>query len=147
MRILVLALLLAGPAAAAPSSPVSKAMQAPAAAGCGAALRAEADTESFTSDGARLARETGTAFVAAATHLCAAGTLRPAQLAPFTRLLVRSSDVSADPVVYDDAEQGADALILEYAFTGGRAPAAAAIETALRCWREPTRAGCDQGGE
>lgn len=146
MRILILALLLAGPAAAAPAPPVSKAMQTPAA-GCGAALRAEADAESFSADGARLTRETGTAFVAAATRLCAAGALRPAHLAPFARLLVRSSDVSADPVVYDDAEQGADALILEYAFPGGRAPAAAAIETALRCWREPTRAGCDQGGE
>lgn len=142
MRTGLIATLLAGAVAALPAPPATAAQ--PAQGGCGAALRAEADAESFTADGARLARETGTNFVAAASRLCAAGALRAADLAPFTRLLVRNAEGAAGPTVYDDAEQGQDAIILEYAFAGA-APAPGAIETALRCWREPERAGCDQG--
>ncbi len=141
MRVALLALSLAGVIAAA-----SALAAQPATGGCGTALRAEADAESFRADGARLARETATNFVAAAARLCTAGALRAADLAPFTRLVVRNAEGTADPNVYDDPEQGADALILEYAFTGA-APAQGAIETALRCWRQPERAGCDQGGE
>jgi hypothetical protein len=115
--------------------------------GCGAALRAEADTESFPANAATLTQATGAAFVTAATHLCTAGGLRPADLTRFHRLLVRASETANGVVIYDDAEQGEDALILEYGFTNGAAPAAPAIETALRCWKDPARAGCDQGGE
>jgi len=119
--------------------------------GCGRALVPQADAESFSAagrdaDAARLAQETGANFVAAATRLCGAGTLRAADLAAFTHLVVRNAEGTAEPVVYDDAEQGAENLILEYAFAGG-APGEAAIGTAIRCWRQPETAGCDQGGD
>jgi hypothetical protein len=72
--------------------------------------------------------------------------LRAADLAAFTHLVVRNAEGTSEPVVYDDAEQGAENLILEYAFAGG-APSEAAIGTAIRCWRQPETAGCDQGGD
>ena len=143
MRIALVGLLLAG--ASLPAAPPALAAQA-SAARCGGALRPEADAESFAAagrDAGALARETGTNFVAAASSLCGSGALRAAHLAPFTRLVVRNAEGNTDPVVYDDAEQGPDSLILEYAFIGA-APSAAAIGNAIRCWREPTRAGCDQ---
>jgi hypothetical protein len=146
MRLVLVPLLLAAsiPAIAAPPS---KALQA-APAACGRALPAEADAESFGGgDASRLARSTGANFAAAATRACAAGTLRAADLAPFVRLRVRKTEGAGEPTVYDDAEQGPDTLILEFGFAGGAAPAEAAIGTALRCWRQPDRAGCDQGGE
>jgi len=114
-----------------------------AANGCGSALRPEADADSFTGDADRLARETGANFAAAAARLCGSGALRAADLRLFTRLLVRNTEGAVDPIVYDDAEQGPDTLILEYGFSSA-APAETAIGNAIRCWRDPTRAGCDQ---
>jgi hypothetical protein len=145
MRIILLSLAAAGALAG---------LAAPAAAqgGCQLSLRPEAERESFTSagraaDAARLAlltRESGANFAAAASHLCSQGVLRRAQLAPFTKLLVRNAEGAAEPHVYDDAEQSPGALILEYAFTDSGAPASAAIEDAIRCWREPQREGCGE---
>jgi hypothetical protein len=119
---------------------------------CRISLRAEAEAASFAGAGrnaasartAQLARETGAAFAAAASHLCAAGVIRPAHVAPFSRLLVRNAEGAAEPAVYDDAEQQPGALIIEYAFVGGGAPARAAIEAAIRCWRDPEREGCGE---
>ena len=87
---------------------------------------------------------TGAAFAAAA---CASA--RRAPCAPpisrlFPRLLVRNAEGAAEPAVYDDAEERPAPLIIEYAFADGAAPAQAAIETAMRCWRNPQTAGCDQ---
>jgi hypothetical protein len=146
MRILFAALLLAAGAAVLPGA---GAAQAP---GCGGGLVPQADTESFTAagrdvDSARLARETAANFTAAATRLCGSGALRAADLAAFTHLLVRNAEGTAEPVVYDDAEQGAENLILEFAFAEGGPPSEAAIGTAIRCWRRPETAGCDQGGD
>ncbi|HYN45931.1 MAG TPA: hypothetical protein VES64_04495 [Allosphingosinicella sp.] len=119
---------------------------------CHISLRAEAEPASFADAGrnaaaartAQLARETGAAFAAAASRLCASGAIRRAHVAPFSRLLVRNAEGAADPAVYDDSEQQPGALIIEYAFAGGGAPAPAAIETAIRCWRDPERVGCGE---
>ncbi len=140
MRIALVALLAAGSLAgvAAPSADATQ-----DAGGCGSALRPEADADSFTGDADRLARETAANFAAAAARLCGSGALRAADLRAFSRLLVRNTAGAVDPIVYDDAEQGPDTLILEYGFSGA-APAETAIGSAIRCWREPTRAGCDQ---
>ncbi|HKR24525.1 MAG TPA: hypothetical protein VJS15_04645, partial [Allosphingosinicella sp.] len=91
---------------------------------------------------AALAQATGTAFAAAASRLCASGVVTRAHLAPFSRLLVRNAEGAAEPAVYDDAEERPGALIIEYAFADGGAPAQAAIESAIRCWRDPEREGC-----
>jgi len=131
----------AGPSAAQPSQGV-----------CRISLRAEAEAASFAVAGrhaapartAQLAREAGAAFAAAASRLCALGVIRPAHVAPFSRLLVRNAEGAAEPAVYDDAEQQPGALIIEYAFAGGGAPGQAAIETAMRCWRDPERDGCGE---
>ena len=119
---------------------------------CRISLRAEAEAASFADAGrgaapartAQLATQTGAAFAAAASHLCASGVIRPAHVAPFSRLVVRNAEGAAEPAVYDDAEQLPGALIIEFAFAGGGAPAQAAIETAIRCWRDPERAGCGE---
>ena len=131
-------MLLAAPASAQP-------------AGCAGALRAEADAESFTAadrrnDPAVIAAAFAN-FAAAAQRLCAAGTVRPAELAGFTTLKVRNAEGTAEPVVYDDPEQGEGNVILEYAFVDGAAPSEASLGTAIRCWRRPESAGCDQGGD
>ena len=144
MRIGLFILLAAGGLAA--SAPAMAAQ--PARPGCQLSLRAEPDAASFTTagrNGARggqLAQAVGTTFAAAASHLCAAGVVRATNLAPYRRLLVRNAEGAAEPNIYDDAEEQPGALILEYAFAGGPAPTQAAIEAALRCWRNPNGAGC-----
>ena len=147
MRIALFALLLAGGVAAlaAPASALQPA-------GCAASIRPQADSESFTAAGrdadtAALVQSTGANFAAAAQRLCAAGTVRVAELAGFSTLVVRNAEGTAEPVVYDDAEQGEENVILEYAFVEGAAPSEAALGTAIRCWRRPESAGCDQGGD
>lgn len=146
MRTILLSLLAAGALAASAGSAQAQG----GGAGCQLSLRAEAESASFADSGrsaapartAALAQATGTAFAAAASHLCASGVVTRANLAPFSRLLVRNAEGAADPAVYDDAEERPGALIIEYAFADGGAPAQAAIETALRCWRDPEREGC-----
>lgn len=145
MRIGLLTLLAAG-ALAATASPALAA--APARAGCSLSLPAEADGESFEmagrasgADRARLVMQTGAAFAAAASHLCGSGVVRAANLRPFSRLLVRNAEGATEPNVYDDAEGSPGALIIEYVFESSP-PAQAAIEHALRCWRNPQAAGC-----
>jgi len=122
----------------------------PARAACHLSLRAEPDGQSFADAGrstapgrpAQLASATGTVFAAAASHLCASGVVRAPNLARYNRLLVRNAEGAAEPNIYDDAEEQAGALIIEFAFADGGAPAQAAVETALRCWRNPQGAGC-----
>ena len=127
------------------------ALAAPAAAqgtGCRISLTAAPDTATFTSAGRNaarapaLAQATGTAFAAAAAHLCASGGVRAADFSAYRRLLVRNAEGANEPTIYDDAEEQAGALIIEFAFTDGGAPAQAAIETALRCWKNPEAEGC-----
>lgn len=143
MRFALAALLLTGMSGPALPAAAMAAQAAPAV--CGN-IPPDADAESFASaaEARALAQTTAANFAVAASRLCQTRALRAADLAPFSRLVVRRTEGTADPTVYDDAEQGPGSLIVEYGFAGGTAPGAPALETAIRCWREPTRAGCDQ---
>jgi hypothetical protein len=144
MRIHLLILAAAGTFAA--SAPAVAAQPARAAASCRISLPASPDNESFTnagrSGGAASAQQVGTIFAAAATHLCGAGVVRPANVARYRSLLVRDAEGAAEPNIYDDAEEHPGALIIEYAFAEGGPPTQAQVEAALRCWRNPRGAGC-----
>jgi hypothetical protein len=144
MRILFCVLLAAGAIAAA--APAAQ----PARSACRLSLPAAPDTQSFSAAGrngarsAALAESTGAVFAAAASHLCASGVVRAAHLARYRRLLVRNAEGADNPNIYDDAEEQPGALIIEYAFADGPAPAQSAVEAALRCWRSPAAAGCSE---
>ena len=148
MKVKLLSLAFGG-AIAAVAAPVSHpAFAQPAAGACSLSLRPVADGESFdmaerASGPARdrLVQQTGTNFAAAAAHLCAAHVVTAANLRPDNRLLVRNAEGATEPNVYDDAEENAGALIIEYVFESA-APTQAQIEHALRCWRNPQTAGC-----
>jgi hypothetical protein len=144
MRVHLLMLAAAG-AIGAPA-PAMALPPARVAAACHISLPASPDNESFTnagrSGGAASAQQTGAAFAAAAAHLCAAGIVRPANVARYRSLLVRDAEGAATPNIYDDAEEHPGALIIEYAFADGGPPTQAQIEAALRCWRNPHGAGC-----
>ena len=134
---------------AAVATPAHAAAAQPAAGGaCSLSLRAEADGETFEmaerASGAardRLVQQTGANFAAAASHLCAARVVTAANLRPYNKLLVRNAEGATEPNVYDDAEENAGALIIEYVFENA-APTQAQIEHALRCWRNPQTQGC-----
>ena len=147
MKFKLLTLVAAGALAAlAPGQP---GLAQPAAGGaCSLSLRAEADGESFEmagrAEGAardRLVQQTGANFATAASRLCAARVVTAAHLRPYNRLLVRNAEAATEPNIYDDAEEQAGALIIEFVFESA-APSAAQIERALRCWRNPQLAGC-----
>lgn len=148
MKTKLLTLAAAG-ALAAFTSPAHAAAAQPAAGGaCNLSLRAEADGETFEmaerAAGAardRLVQQTGANFAAAASHLCASRVVTAANLRPYNKLLVRNAEGATEPNVYDDAEEHAGALILEFVFDS-TAPTQAQIEHALRCWRNPRTPGC-----
>jgi len=144
MRIHLMILAAAGAIGAA--TPAMALQPARPAAGCRIALPASADNESFTNAGrsgaAASARQVGAVFATAASHLCATGVVRPANVARYRSLLVRDAEGATDPNIYDDAEEHPGALIIEYAFTGDAPPTQAQVEAALRCWRNPRGAGC-----
>ena len=115
---------------------------------CSLSLRAEADGETFDmaerATGAardRLVQQTGANFAAAASHLCASRVVTAANLRPYNKLLVRNAEGASEPNIYDDAEENAGALIIEFVFDS-TAPTQAQIEHALRCWRNPQLQGC-----
>jgi len=133
---------------AAMASPGHAAAAQAAGAGCQLSLRAEADGETFDmAERAagpardRLAQQTGANFAAAASHLCASRVVTAASLRPYNKLLVRNAEGATEPNVYDDAEEHAGALIIEYVFDS-TAPTQTQIEHALRCWRNPQAQGC-----
>lgn len=84
-------------------------------------------------------------FTAAARRLCAAGILRPADLARFRRLVVKNGEGATEPLVYQDELMGSDVFIFQYAFQDGGPPPPAEFERALRCWKRPQSRGCDIG--
>src|SRR5207244_4719522 len=96
----------------------------PAAGGaCSLSLPAAADGETFEmaerASGAareRLVQQTGANFAAAASHLCASRVVTAANLRPYNKLLVRNAEGATEPNVYDDAEEHAGVLIIEYVF-------------------------------
>jgi hypothetical protein len=147
MKLKLLTLVAAGGLATlAPGQP---GLAQPAAGGaCSLSLRAQADGESFEmagrAEGAardRLVQQTGANFATAAARLCAARAVTAAHLRPYNRLLVRNAEAATEPNIYDDAEEQAGALIIEFVFESA-APSVAQIERALRCWRNPQLAGC-----
>ena len=89
----------------------------------------------------RLVQQTGANFAAAASHLCASRVVTAANLRPYTKLLVRNAEGATEPNIYDDAEEQAGALIIEFVFDS-TPPTQAQIEHSLRCWRNPQAAGC-----
>ena len=103
MRLKLLTLMTAGLAAAA----FGTAQPARGGAGaCALSLPAEADNMSFDDAGrasgparARLVQATGANFAAAASHLCASGVVRVANLRPYRRLLVRNAEGATEPKV------------------------------------------------
>ena len=147
MKLKLLILVAAGGLAAlAPAQ--QGAAQRPSGGACSLSLRTEADGESFANAGraegaaqAALVQQTGANFATAASRLCAARTLTAVHLRPYRRLLVRNAEAATSPNIYDDAEEQAGALIIEFVFESA-APSAAQIERALRCWRNPQLAGC-----
>ena len=147
MNLKLLTLAAAG-ALAAVASPAHAAAAQAAGAACQLSLRAEVDGESFDmAERAagpardRLVQQTGANFAAAASHLCASRVVTAANLRPYNKLLVRNAEGATEPNVYDDAEEHAGALIIEYVFESA-APTQAQIEHALRCWRNPQVRGC-----
>jgi hypothetical protein len=148
MKLMFLGLVAAGGFAALAPGQQALAAQPAAGGACSLSLRAEADGESFEmaerASGAardRLVQQTGTNFAAAAARLCASRVVTAANLRPYNRLLVRNAEGATEPNIYDDAEENAGALIIEYVFESA-APSVAQIEHALRCWRNPQLAGC-----
>ena len=147
MKMKLLALASAGLLAAL-ASPAHAAAAQPAGGACRLSLPAEADGETFemaerASGPARdrLVQQTGANFAAAASHLCASRVVTAANLRPYNKLLVRNAEGATEPNVYDDAEEHAGVLIIEYVFESA-APTQAQIEHALRCWRNPQAQGC-----
>ena len=145
MRVSMGVLAIAGALCAAGAAQAAPPARA-AAGGCHIALAASPDTESFANAGASgsaaRAQQVGTLFAAAASHLCAGGTVRPAHLARYRSLLVRDAEGATEPNIYDDAEEHPGALIIEFAFADAGPPTQAQVEAALRCWRNPHGAGC-----
>lgn len=80
-------------------------------------------------------------FAAAARRLCAAGVLRPADLARFRRLVVQNGEGATEPLIYRAEGMGRDEFVFQYAFQDGGPPGPAEFEQALRCWKR----GCDSG--
>jgi hypothetical protein len=148
MKVKLLVLASAGILAAF-ASPAQAATAQPAAGGaCRLSLPAEADGETFEmAERAagpardRLVQQTGANFAAAASHLCASRVVTAANLRPYNKLLVRNAEGATEPNVYDDAEEHAGALIIEFVFDS-TAPTQTQIEHALRCWRNPQTQGC-----
>jgi hypothetical protein len=148
MKLKLLALAAAGMLAAFAGSGPAAAAQPAAGGACSLSLRAEVDGESFdmleVPAGAardRLVQQTSANFAAAASHLCASRVVTAANLRPYNKLLVRAAAAATDPNIYDDAEEHAGALIIEFVFDNA-APTQAQIEHSLRCWRNPQTPGC-----
>ena len=148
MKLKLLSLAAAGLLAAFAGSGQAVSAQPASGGACTLSLRAEADGESFdmldVPAGAardRLVQQTAANFAAAASHLCASRVVTAASLRPYSRLLVRAAAAATEPNVYDDAEEQAGALIIEFVFDNA-APTQAQIEHGLRCWRNPQAQGC-----
>jgi hypothetical protein len=121
--------------------------------GCSRPVVATGDHESFRQAGhdirpaqfAALIALTRERFNAAADRLCAAGVLRPADLARLRRIVVQNGEGATEPLIYREEKAARDVFIFQYAFGTGGPPAPAEFERALRCWKRPGGPGCDLG--
>lgn len=140
--VLLLPLVLPAPVAAAPP----RAAPTPAAR-CALAVEARPDRNGLhvsPQQTARIFADTRTHFVAAARAACAAGILTPRDLTHFRRLILRDAEGATEPMLFT-RDAGPDSAILDFAYQSGPAPAAAALHTALRCWKHPSARGCETG--
>ena len=120
--------------------------------GCAIAIGAEADG-SFAQAGydssparlTRLAAHTRLRFIGAARRLCAAGRLRPSDLARFRTLIVQNGEGATEPILYREPGMEPGSWVFQFAFQNGGPPEPAAFEQALRCWKHPRSPGCDLG--
>lgn len=125
---------------------------APPAGNCAISVAAAAD-HSFTEAGwdarpqrlARLAAVTRGRFEAAARRLCAAGVLRPADLARFRALVVQNGEGATEPLIYRVPGMARGSYVFQFAFQDGGPPDPADFERALRCWKHPRSSRCDPG--
>jgi hypothetical protein len=121
-------------------------------ASCNPSLTASTD-DSFAQAGwnsnparlSRLAALTRDRFAAAVRRLCAAGVLKPADVARFRRLVVQNGEGATEPLLYRNPATAPRAFIFQYAFQNGGPPDLAAFEQALRCWKRPQNRGCESG--
>lgn len=124
----------------------------PPADACKVSVAVSAHRDSFESAGhdssperlAGLAAATRARFVAAARRLCAAGILRPADLARFRTLIVQNGEGATEPVLMQEL-MARDFYVFQYAFQNGGPPQPAEFEQALRCWKRPSDPACDFG--
>lgn len=122
---------------------------APPASPCAISVEAAADG-SFVQAGydgslARLgplADLAGRRFAAAARRLCAAGVLRPTDLARFRRLVVQNGEGATEPLIYRTPGMPPFTWVFQFAFQDGGPPPVADFERALKCWKYPKKAGC-----
>jgi hypothetical protein len=122
---------------------------APPAGACTISVEAAADGSfaeaGYVSSRARLDRLAGLTrgrFAAAARRLCAAGLLRPADLARFRRLVVQNGEGATEPLLYRTPDMPAGTFVFQFAFQDGGPPPPAEFERALRCWKRPGSPEC-----
>lgn len=140
--VLLLALALPTPIAAAPSRPAPT-----SGAGCTLSVQASPDHAGLGLSPQRTARmiaDTSDHFAAAARAACTAGTVTPRDLLHFRRLVLRDAEGTTEPMLFT-REAGPDTVILDFAWQSGPAPTVAALRTALRCWKHPSARGCEIG--
>lgn len=93
----------------------------------------------------RLSDQTRIRFAAAARRLCAAGVLKPSDLARIRELIVQNGEGATEPLLYREPSMTPRTFVLQYAFQDGGPPTQAEMEQALRCWKRPGAPGCDPG--
>lgn len=94
---------------------------------------------------APLAALTRDRFATAARRLCAAGVLRPADLARIRRIVVQNGEGATEPLLYRTPDLPARTWIFQFSFQDGGPPPAAEFERALRCWKHRRGEGCNEG--
>jgi hypothetical protein len=138
--VLILALALPGPIAAAPPQPAPST-------GCTLAVTVSPNRDGLNvspQQSARLVADTRAHFIAAARAACAAGIVTARDLLHFRRLILRDAEGATEPMLFT-REAGANAAILDFAYQSGPAPTVAALRDALRCWKRPSARGCGIG--
>lgn len=124
----------------------------PPASGCAVSVSARADG-SFAQAGydssperlRRLSDRTRERFASAARRLCAAGVLKPSDLARIGELIVQNGEGATEPLLYREPSMPPRTFVFQYAFQDGGPPSAAEFEQALRCWKRPSARGCQPG--
>lgn len=154
ISICLIAGLCAFPATAAPARGMVRSGPGAGAAHCADSLRPELDMASLAPAGSSesgrmpssrqletLRLQAGQRFKAVANAMCARGELRPAQLAPYRRLLIEQADgADSSAFMSGGREHGRDALVFQFVYDQGAervsyaVPAEADVRDGLLCW-------------